>query len=87
MIPSPRGKDMCSAALYETEFEKHQHVSAVHLLATDLDISEDNIRQQYEDELKALSEHARIRDFLSVLVMKRIKDKLISTKTKISRQV
>lgn len=74
---------MCAAVLYETEFEKRRHLSAVHLLAMDLGISEDTIRQQYEDELKALTEHARIRDFLSVLVIKRIKDKVILTKSKI----
>lgn len=69
---------MGAAALYETEFEKRQHLSAIHLLAMDLGISEDTMRQQYEDELKALNEHARIRNFLPILVIKRIREKLIS---------
>lgn len=67
---------MVAAALYETELEKRRHLSAIHLLAMDLGISEDTLRQQYEDELKMLKEHARIRDFLPILVIKRIKEKL-----------
>jgi hypothetical protein len=66
---------MTAAVLYETEFEKRQHLSAIHALATDLGMSEDLLRQLYENELQSLKEHARIKDFLSVLVMKRMREK------------
>ncbi len=60
--------------LYDTEFERRQHLSAIHYLATDLGMREDFLRQLYENELMSLKEHARIKDFLSVLVIKRMKE-------------
>ncbi len=62
--------------LYRTEAEKRQHLSAIHILERDLGIDEDSIRPFYENELRALQEHARIRTFLSILVSRRIKEKL-----------
>ena len=62
--------------LYRTEAEKRQHSSAIDMLARDLGIAEDSIRPFYEDELKALLEGARIRTFLSILVSRRIKEKI-----------
>ena len=65
---------MTAEVLYETEFEKRQHLSAIHYLAADLGMPEDYLRQLYENELMSLKEHARIKDFLSVLVIKRMKE-------------
>jgi ferritin len=67
---------MVATLLYETETEKRQHLSAIHVLSIDLGVAEDCIKQLYENELKVLKEHARINDYLSVLVMKRIKGKI-----------
>jgi hypothetical protein len=67
---------MVATLLYETETEKRQHLSAIHVLSIDLKVAEDIIKQLYENELNILKEHARIKDFLSVLVMKRIKEKI-----------
>ena len=70
------GNDKTMAeVLYETEFEKRQHLSAIHYLATDLQMPEDFLGQLYENELLSLKEHARVKDFLSVLVIKRMKEK------------
>lgn len=66
---------MVATLLYETEFEKRQHLSAIHNLAIDMGMSEDYLRQLYENELLSLKERARIKDFLSVLVIKRMKGK------------
>lgn len=62
--------------LYRTEAEKRQHSSAIDILARDLGVDEDSIRPFYENELRALQEHARIRTFLSILVSRRIKEKI-----------
>ena len=68
---------MVVALLYETEAEKEQHLSAIDMLARDLRIAEDPIRHLYENELRALKEHARIWNFLSIFVSRRIKENLI----------
>ncbi|RKX66193.1 MAG: hypothetical protein DRP42_03650 [Tenericutes bacterium] len=62
--------------LYRTEAEKRQHSSAIDMLANDLGIDEDSIRPFYENELRELQEHAQIRTFLSILVSRRIKEKI-----------
>jgi hypothetical protein len=43
-------------------------------------IPEDDIRSLYESELSILKEHARIKDFLSVLVSRKIRGKLEQNK-------
>ncbi|MCK5509188.1 MAG: DUF3562 domain-containing protein [Desulfobacterales bacterium] len=62
--------------LYRTEAEKRQHTSAIDILARDLRIAEDSIRPFYENELRELQEHAQIRTFLSILVSRRVKEKI-----------
>ena len=62
--------------LYRTEAEKRQHSSAIDILARDLGIDEDSIRPFYENELRELQEHAQIRTFLSILVSRRVKEKI-----------
>ena len=62
--------------LYRTEAEKRQHSSAIDMLAHDLGIAEDSIRPFYENELKELQEHAQVRTFLSILVSRRVKEKI-----------
>ena len=70
---------MVAALLYETEAEKQQHLSAICMLARDLGVAEDFIEPLYENELRGLKEHARIRNFLSILVIRRIKEKSTSS--------
>ena len=66
---------MATALLYETETERRQHLTAIHNLALDLGISEESLRQFYEKELLSLKEHARLKDYLTVLVIKKLKEK------------
>jgi len=66
---------MTTALLYETETERRQHLNAIHNLALDLGISEESLRQFYEKELLSLKEHARLKDYLTVLVIKKLKEK------------
>ena len=67
---------MVATMLYESESEKRQHLSAIHVLASTFSVSEESVRQLYENELQSLVGHARVRDFLSVLVMRRLKAKI-----------
>jgi hypothetical protein len=62
--------------LYETETEKRQHLSAIHVLSHDLGVAEDSIRPLYENKLRGLKEHARIKSFLPILVSRHIKEKI-----------
>lgn len=67
---------MVAMMLYESESEKRHHFSAMHGLASTFGIPEESIRQLYENELQALVRRARVRDFLSVIVIRRLKGKL-----------
>jgi hypothetical protein len=62
---------MAAALLYETETERRRHLTAIHNLALDLGISEESLKQFYEKELLSLKEHARLKDFLTILVIKK----------------
>jgi hypothetical protein len=66
---------MTATVLYETEFEKRQHLSAIHNLATNFGVPEDSVRRLYEHELLSLKAHARVKDFLSILVLRKMKEK------------
>jgi hypothetical protein len=70
---------MVAMTLYETEADKQKHLSAIRLLAINLGLPEDSIRRLYEYELRSLMKRARIRDFLSVLIIRRIREKIRST--------
>ena len=70
------GMTVVVALLYETETEKRQHLSAIYMLSHDLGVAEDSIRPLYENELRGLREHARIKTFLSIFVCRHIKEKI-----------
>lgn len=65
---------MAATLLYETETERRRHLTAIHNLAMDLGVSEEYLRKLYETELLSLKEHARLKDFITVLVIKKIKE-------------
>ena len=67
---------MVAIVSYGTDAERRLHASAIHMLSLNTGLPEDSVQQIYERELKNLSEHARIRDFLSVLVMRHIREKI-----------
>ncbi len=65
---------MTGIQLYEDEAEKIQHIHAIQMLVKDLKSSEEEISTLYEVELEKLKLHARVKDFLMVLVSRRVKE-------------
>jgi hypothetical protein len=68
---------MCAALLYDNDVDKGMHMYAIHRLSIDHEIPEDKVLSLYEEVLGGLKENARVRDFLSVLATKKVKDILI----------
>jgi hypothetical protein len=68
--------------LYENDAEKRQHSAAISHLARELKRSEMGILPLYEIVLARFNRTARIRDFLTVLVGRRVRDLLRSGPTK-----
>ncbi len=64
------------AMMYQNDAEKRQHISAIQVLASDFGLSEEFVRSLYERELESLIERARIKDYLSVLVIRRLREKI-----------
>jgi hypothetical protein len=62
--------------LYENESEKRQHLSAIQALTFSLGMSENIVRELYENELQSMIARASVRDFLSVIVIRRIREKI-----------
>ncbi len=60
--------------LYKNEVEANQHHAAILHLAEDLHRSELGVRPLYELILARFIRTARIREFLSVLVSRRVRD-------------
>jgi hypothetical protein len=69
-------RPMGSIRLYEDEIEKKQHDLAVRKLAEDLRRSEEEVRTLYEKELERLKPRARVKDFLTVIVTREVKNLL-----------
>ncbi len=63
-----------NTALYEDEREEESHFNTIEVLARDFGCPVEEIEQLYETELKRLKRNARIKDFLAVLVTKRLKE-------------
>ena len=62
------------ALLYDDETEKRQHLNAIQMLALDMRIPMDVISQLYEVELGELKQSVKIKDFLTVLVSRRVRE-------------
>ena len=60
--------------LYHSETEYQQHAKAIHSIADQYHFSDDEIRVIYEDVLKKMKLHARCKQYLSVLVMRHVKE-------------
>ena len=70
---------MNDRTLYKDEVEAKQHQSAILNLAENLHRSEIVVRPLYEIVLSRFNRTARIRDFLTVLVSRRVKDLMNTT--------
>ena len=62
------------ALLYDDETEKRQQLNAIQMLALDMRIPMDVISQLYEVELGELKQSVKIKDFLTVLVSRRVRE-------------
>lgn len=59
---------------YEDEAEKKRHNNVIQRLAQDLGVDEAEIRRVYELKLGELKEHARIKDYLTVFVSRKVRE-------------
>ena len=67
---------MTVIVLYEDENEKRQHIAAIQILVRDERSSEEEIRCLYEGVLQELKKGAKVKNFLTVLVSRKVKDLL-----------
>lgn len=65
------------ATVFSTDSREHaKHMAMIHHLADELGCPEPEVGRLYEQEFHRLSERARIKDFLFVLVGRRVKENL-----------
>ena len=67
---------MKSACRYDNPVEERQHLQAIHKLAKDLGQREDKVHKLYEEMLIGLKEEARIKDYLTILVSRQVRDSI-----------
>lgn len=67
---------MTVICLYEDENEKRQHVAAIQIITRDERSSEEEIRPLYEGVLQELKKEATVKNFLTVIVSRKVKDLL-----------
>ena len=67
------------AIQYDTEDERRLHFGAIHALADQYNLDESMIREIYESELEKLLDSARVKTYLSVLVVRQVKNQLHET--------
>ncbi len=72
--PAKRKGTVNDQTLYKNEAEARQHYAAISSLAEHLRHPEVGVRPLYEIILARFNRTARIRDFLAVLVSRRVKD-------------
>lgn len=70
---------MSSAILYENEKEEKLHLNAIRSIARETGFPEADVGLVYERALEKLKEHAKIKDFLPVLVKRKVKDMLLKS--------
>lgn len=66
--------------LYENEKEERWHSNAIEMLAKDLGISVEKIHSLYAIVLEEFIRDSKIKDYLPILVSRRVKDIVISNK-------
>lgn len=62
------------------EKEKRQHVNAIHRISIETGIPDENVTILYEEILARYRSNARIKDYLSILVSREVKDMLSNNK-------
>lgn len=64
------------AVRYDTDEERKLHLNVIHSLADQYRLDESTIREIYESQLEELMGGARIRTYLSVLTVRRVREQL-----------
>jgi len=67
------GEKMDHIVICTDKSENMKHVHALDILAKDLGISADDILSAYRCEFDRLSQQAKIRDFLSIIIARRVR--------------
>lgn len=67
---------MVMVELYEDEKEKLRHLSAMKMLARDLGIPIQEIGALYERALEEMKKSARVKDYLSILASRQVRNLL-----------
>jgi hypothetical protein len=66
------------AAVYSSDNREHaKHLAMIHYLANELGLPEPEVGRIYEQEFGRLSAQARVKDFLPLLVGRRVRDSLL----------
>lgn len=68
---------MNSTLLYENEAEEKLHRNSIQTLARETSIPEEALISLYESVFERLKSHARIKDFLPILVSREVKEILL----------
>jgi len=67
------------ATTYSTDSREHaKHLAMIHYLAGNLGLSEPEVSRIYEQEFGKLSENAKVKDFLLLLVERRVRESVQS---------
>jgi hypothetical protein len=67
------------AAVYSHDSREHaKHVAMIHHLADELGCPEPEVGRLYEREFRRLSAHAKVKDFLFVLVGRRVRESVLN---------
>lgn len=63
--------------LYENEVEEKRHFNVIQTIARETGISAEDVCLLYEAVLEKFKEHAKIKDFLPIIVRREVKDMLV----------
>lgn len=68
---------MSSSLLYENVIEEKIHLNVIQTLARETEIPLEDVGLLYEAVLERFKEHAKIKEFLPILVSREVKDILL----------
>ena len=71
--------------LYSSDKEYQLHSQAIHSIADQYHYNDEEIREIYEDILEDLQADARCKQYLSVLVMRHVKELLHNSDAKVNQ--
>ena len=64
------------ASIYDSNKEQKLHGAAIHSIAQQYHMSENTVKELYEQELLKLKPKAHVKNFLSVLTVRHVKDSI-----------